>query len=112
MQQCPVDICLDIHKLETLNWFSYKFLGILQPFTQVASVLSTFVQPTFLQVTFVQVALKILTNMAWRFRGTKLTFGYFTTILTTITHAHLCTDLNENLVGAQLLSYKHKFQIS
>ena len=25
---------------------------------------------------------------------------------------HLCTDLYENLVGRQVLSYKHKFQIS
>ena len=26
--------------------------------------------------------------------------------------AHLCTDLYENLVGGQVLFYKHKFQIS
>ena len=27
-------------------------------------------------------------------------------------HAHLCTDLYENLVGGQVLSYEPKFQIS
>ena len=26
--------------------------------------------------------------------------------------AHLCTDLYENLVGSQVLSYEHKFEIS
>ena len=26
--------------------------------------------------------------------------------------AHLCTDLHENLIGGQVLSYEHKFQIS
>ena len=29
-----------------------------------------------------------------------------------LVHAHLCTDLYENLVGDQLLSYEHKFKIS
>ena len=29
-----------------------------------------------------------------------------------LVRANLCTDLYENLVGGQILSYEHKFQIS
>ena len=66
MKQCPVDICTDIYKLETSNWFSTKL--VLQVCRKPAtiytgvSVLTTIGQATFLQVTFVQVALIILTK--------------------------------------------------